>query len=76
MVSRPLGRGFFNFGSNILMNYLDQNRAFIGLGRKLSPTTRLEVGFMEQTLQRRGGAMWESNHTACVWLMSNWPFGK
>lgn len=67
---------YLNFGGNILKNHFDQNRAFIGIGRKLSPTMRLEVGFMEQTLQRRGGAMWESNHTACVWLMSNWPFGK
>ena len=66
---------FFNFGSNVSMNYLDQNRAFIGLGRQLTPTTKLEIGFMEQTVQRRGGVVWENNHTAAVWLMSKWPFG-
>lgn len=66
---------FFNFGTNVSMNYLDQNRAFIGLGRQLTPTTKLEIGFMEQTVQRRGGVVWENNHTAAVWLMSKWPFG-
>ena len=67
---------FLNFGGNILKNNFDQNRAFIGIGRKLTPTTRLEVGFMEQTIQRRGGDKWEANHTVSVWLLSNWPFGK
>lgn len=65
---------FLNFGSNVSLNYFDQNRIFIGLGRKLSDTTRLEIGFMEQTVQRRGGMVWENNHTISVWLMSKWPF--
>lgn len=65
---------FFNFGSNVAVNYFDQNRAFIGLGRHLNPHTRLEIGYMEQTLQRRGGAVWENNHTVTVMLMSKWPF--
>jgi hypothetical protein len=67
---------FFNFGNNVFKNYFDQNRFFVGLGHKLSDTTRLEVGFMEQTLQKRGGEVWENNHTICVWLLSKWPFGK
>ena len=64
---------FFNFGSNVSMNYLDQNRVFIGLGRQLSDNTKLEIGFMEQTVQRRGGNVWENNHTLTVWLTSKWP---
>ena len=67
---------FFNFGRNVSGNDFDQNRAFIGLGRKLTDTTRLEVGFLEQTVQRRGGTIWENNHTVAVWLLSKWPFGK
>ena len=67
---------FFNFGSNVSGNDFDQNRAFIGIGRKLTDTTRLEIGFMEQTLQRRGGAIWENNHTLAIWLTSKMPFGK
>lgn len=64
---------FINFGDNVYRNHFDQNRAFIGIGRKLSDSTRLEVGFMEQTLQRRGGIIHENNHTVAVWLLSKWP---
>jgi hypothetical protein len=64
---------FFNFGSNVQGNDFDQNRAFIGLGRHLNEHTRVEIGFLEQTLQRRGGAVWENNHTLTVMLMSKWP---
>ena len=67
---------FINFGENVKGNVFDQNRAFIGIGQKLTDTTRLEIGFMEQTLQRRGGNIWEDNHTASVWLTSKLPFGK
>jgi hypothetical protein len=67
---------FFNFGTNVSGNDFDQNRAFVGIGRKLTDTTRLEVGFMEQTLRRRGGNIREDNHTITVWLTSKWPFAK
>ena len=67
---------FLSFGGNILKNNFDQHGAFLGIGRKLTPSTRLEVGFMEQTVQRRGGDKWEANHTASIWLLSSWPFGK
>ena len=62
---------FFNFGGNVKKNNFDQNRAFIGIGHKL---TRLEVGFMEQTIQKRGGDKWEQNHTISIWLLSSAPF--
>jgi len=67
---------FLNFGGNILKNHFDQNRAFIGIGRQFSADTRLEVGFMEQTIQRRGGDKWENNHTPSIWLTSKLPLGK
>jgi hypothetical protein len=65
---------FFNFGSNVSGNHFDQNRFFVGVGRKLSATTRVELGLLEQSLQRRGGQIWEHNHTVAVWLISKWPF--
>ncbi|SKA99663.1 Protein of unknown function [Prosthecobacter debontii] len=67
---------FVNFGSNVSGNFFDQNRLFLGVGHKLSPHTRIELGFLEQTIQRRGGAIWENNHTFTVTLASNWPFKK
>ena len=72
---------FVNFGSNVAGNIFDQNRAFAGVGRKLTDTTRVELGFMEQTLQRRHASsatpqVWENNHTITLWVISKWPFGK
>jgi hypothetical protein len=67
---------FFNFGSNVKGNHFDQNRIFIGIGRKLTASTRLEFGYMEQTVHRRGGNIREDNHTISVWLMSKWPFAQ
>jgi hypothetical protein len=67
---------FWNFGANILGNQFDQNRAFLGLGWKISEHLRVETGFLEQTLHKRGagGKNWENNHTVTVWLSSNLPF--
>ena len=67
---------FFNFGDNVSKNYFDQNRAFIGIGRQLTESTKLEIGFMEQTVQRRGGSVWENNHTITVWLTSKFPLKR
>ena len=65
---------FINFGENVLLNQFDQNRATVALGRKLSKTVNLEVGYMLQTLQRRGGRIWEQNNTVMVSLFSTTPF--
>jgi hypothetical protein len=65
---------FINFGSNVVGNEFDQNRAFVGVGYKFNSTTKLEAGFMEQTIQRRGGKIWEHNHTPVIWLVSTHPF--
>jgi hypothetical protein len=65
---------FLNFGENVVGNDFDQNRAFIGIGHKLNPVTRIEVGFLEQSLQKRGGKIWENNHTVGVWLYSSQAF--
>jgi hypothetical protein len=66
---------FFNFGANVKGNHFDQNRVFIGIGQKLTSSTRLECGYMEQTVYRRGGRIREDNHTIALWLTSKWPFG-
>ena len=81
----PLGSGkyyiglyneiFFNFGKNVAANVFDQNRAYIALGRTIARETRLEVGFMEQTLQQRSGQVFEHNHTLQVSIVSRLPFG-
>jgi hypothetical protein len=65
----------FNWGKNVDRNVFDQNRAYIALGRDLGHATRGEIGFVEQTLQRRGGLIFEHNHTLQISLTSRLPFG-
>jgi hypothetical protein len=67
----------FNFGKNVAANVFDQNRAYIALGRNLSrksSDTRLEIGFLEQTIQQRSGLVYEHNHTLQIAIYSRVPF--
>ena len=65
---------FVNFGGDFRRNDFDQNRFFAGLGRQFAPHWRWEVGFMEQTVQQRGGKVWEANHTIMITLFSSAAF--
>lgn len=67
---------FINFGKNVANNVFDQNRAYAALTYNLPRKSRLEVGFMEQTLQQRNGRVFENNHTFMVSIFSTMPFGK
>jgi len=61
---------FLNFGPNYGASPFDQNRAYFGVGRKLSPSNRLEVSYLNQFLVQRTGLVEESNHTFRVQLTS------
>jgi hypothetical protein len=65
----------FNYGHNVLHNVFDQNRAYIAYGRDLGHATKIELGFMEQTVQHRDGLVYEHNHTLQVAIYSKYPFG-
>lgn len=67
---------FYNFGQNVAYNVFDQNRAYVALGRNMGHQTKLEVGFMEQTVQHRDGRVFEHNHTLQVAIYSKLPFGR
>jgi hypothetical protein len=64
---------FFNFGGDQRRNDFDQNRFFVGVGHQVAKGWRLEVGYMQQTIQQRNHRDWEANHTLTVWLFSNAP---
>lgn len=67
---------FYNFGKDVAFNVFDQNRAYVALGRSMGRQTRLELGFMEQTVQQRNGRILERNHTLQVAIYSRLPFGR
>lgn len=67
---------FVNFGKNVAANTFDQNRAYAAIAYTLPKKSRLEVGFMEQSVQQRSGRVIENNHTLMVSIYSAMPFGK
>lgn len=46
----------------------DQNRAFVGIGRRLNARTSIEGGYMANIVRRPGSAMDRLNHVLLVWL--------
>jgi hypothetical protein len=67
---------FVNFGKNVAANVFDQNRAYGAITYNITKKNRLEIGFMEQTLQQRNGRVFENNHTLMVSWFSTSAFGK
>lgn len=67
---------FWNFGKNVAANDFDQNRAYLALGKGLSKSFKLEIGYMNQFLQQRNGRIFESNNTLMVSLYSSFRFHK
>ena len=82
----PLKRAPWYFASSneLFLNYapahgartFDQNRAFAGVGRVIGRETRLEAGYMQQTLLQRNARVLELNHTIQVALYSRLAFGR
>jgi hypothetical protein len=68
---------FMHFGPNFGASPFDQNRAFFGLGYKVSQSNRLEVSYMNQFVVQRSNLVEESNHTFRLQLTSTVGlFGK
>jgi len=65
---------FIHFGSGAPANLFDQNRAYAALGRHVSPSTRVEVGYMHQALVQRNAVVVERNHTFQLAVFSNFSF--
>lgn len=62
---------FLNWGANIKGNVFDQNRLSATLGRRVSKALRVEVGYLEQLLQKPDGRTLERNHTLVFNVLSN-----
>lgn len=54
---------FINWGANVQRNVLDQNRLQASLGRRFSKSLRLELGYLEQLIQKSDGRRLERNDT-------------
>lgn len=67
---------FMNWGANIQQNVFDQNRIMGTVGRRLGSRLRLEVGYMEQLIERPNGRQLERNHTLLTTLTTSMGGGR
>lgn len=67
---------FINFGKNVGLNILDQNRAYLALGYKIPKIGRVEIGYLNQLIVKSDGLKIENNHTLQVSVSSSWSFKK
>ena len=54
---------FLSWGANVQQNVLDQHRLQGTVGRRIGTRARLELGFLEQLVQKPNGRQLERNHT-------------
>jgi hypothetical protein len=66
---------FVNFGRGA-RTFFDQNRAYLALGKTVNGTTRVEVGYMNQLVNRVNGRIHEVNHTLMLSVFSSLQFRR
>ncbi len=67
---------FINFGKNVAKNIFDQNRAFTGMGYKVSTPLTITFGYLMQQLFKGDGIKVENNHTLLINVNYNFDFSK
>jgi hypothetical protein len=67
---------FVNFGGHVTKNIFDQNRAYIALGYRFNHHCNLQLGYMNQFIEKSDGVHKEDNHTLQVAITYNLDFMK
>lgn len=62
---------FVSYGPSVQNNVFDQNRAAVGIGRRLSSEWRMELGYLDQLALKSSGDEVERNHTVTLTLGYN-----
>lgn len=64
------GELFTSFGGNVQLNVFDQSRLGAALGLQVTPTLRVEAGYLQQYILKPSGRDAERNHTVQISLLS------
>lgn len=67
---------FVSYGPSVQNNVFDQNRAAVGIGRRLSSEWRMELGYLDQLALKSSGAEVERNRTMTLTLGYNYARRK
>ncbi len=65
---------FINFGESVRYNVFDQNRLGANIGFQFLPNANIQIGYMNQTIQKPNGFQLESNNTLMFFLFYNLDF--
>ncbi|MEO5892541.1 MAG: DUF2490 domain-containing protein [Ferruginibacter sp.] len=65
-----------NFGKEIVNNYFDQNRFFLGLKYQINDQNNLQVGYMNQFQQLAAGNRYRNIHTLRLFYFQNFDLRK
>lgn len=67
---------FVNLGGHVSSNVFDQNRLFLAFGWRFNKDTNIQLGYMNQFIEKGDGTHKENNHTVQVALTYNIDFTK
>lgn len=65
-----------NFGENIVYNFFDQNRLFLGLVYQVNAHAQVQGGYMNLYLQQASGNRFQSRHTIRLFYFHNFDLRK
>lgn len=65
-----------NFGKEIVYNYFDQNRFFVGVGYQFTKALNAHIGYLNVFLQRPTGNEFVNTHALRVFIFHNLDFRK
>jgi hypothetical protein len=65
-----------NFGKEIVYNYFDQNRFFIGFGYHTTASDNIQFGYMNQFIQQASGNSYKSVDVARIFYFHNLDLRK
>lgn len=67
---------FVNFGEHVTANVFDQNRLYLAFGWRFNKDTNVQLGYMNQFIEKADGVHKENNHTMQVSINYNIDFTK
>jgi hypothetical protein len=67
---------FINFGKHTTANIFDQNRLYLAFGWRFTKDTNIQLGYMNQFIEKSDGLHKENNHTLQVAITHNLDFSK
>jgi hypothetical protein len=67
---------FVNFGKGVGKNIFDQNRLNFALGWRFNKDFNVQVGYLNQFIEKADGIRNERNHTLLISTVYNFDFTK